>query len=418
MELRKSSVNVVPGSSSRKDRTQRKQLLPDSLEVEKPFLNLKNYCTRCIGRAYYGSVPISGNYSRGNAIKFVHFLLGERNWLIEETQCPVCHGLTSDLDRYAEKIYGDLKDYQFNSFLVGCILPEQIEDAESAMFKSLGMQGESIKKEFNRETGKMLSTRFGREPMFDDPDIIITVDLRYDQFSYYIRPVLIYGKYRKLQRGIPQTRWIHKGSEEKSIEEHIGEPAMEIFQGKNFYLHGSGREDVDVRMLGNGREFVIEVESPKIRNSTLEGLESRVNSTGKVEILDLEFCDRKKVEEIKSSKHIKTYRATVTSKTVIDRTKLAESIAFLSGKIIYQRTPLRVASRRSDLIRQRKVVEASLVSTSGSEAIIELTAESGTYVKELVSGDSGRTDPSLSTLYGSPLSISELDVIRIQRGDE
>ena len=47
--------------------------------------------------------------------------------------------------------------------------------------------------------------------------------------------------------------------------------------------------------------------------------------------------------------------------------------------------------------------------------VIIIEAEAGTYIKELVSGDGGRTKPSLSDLAGQRIQIRELDVIEIER---
>ena len=38
---------------------------------------------------------------------------------------------------------------------------------------------------------------------------------------------------------------------------------LPIFGATVAYLHAAGREDIDVRMLGDGRPFIIEFENPK-----------------------------------------------------------------------------------------------------------------------------------------------------------
>jgi hypothetical protein len=43
----------------------------------------------------------------------------------------------------------------------------------------------------------------------------------------------------------------------------------------------------------------------------------------------------------------------------------------------------------------------------------ELRVEAGTYVKELVSGDAGRTRPSLAETLGVPCSSAALDVLEV-----
>lgn len=46
---------------------------------------------------------------------------------------------------------------------------------------------------------------------------------------------------------------------EKSVEECIGTLVLPLFRGSGYKFHSAGREDVDVRMLGNGRPFIIEI---------------------------------------------------------------------------------------------------------------------------------------------------------------
>jgi tRNA pseudouridine synthase 10 len=44
---------------------------------------------------------------------------------------------------------------------------------------------------------------------------------------------------------------------------------------------------------------------------------------------------------------------------------------------------------------------------------LRVRAESGTYIKELVSSDEGRTVPSFSSLAGVPVKVEFLDVVAI-----
>ncbi|MCL4315001.1 MAG: tRNA pseudouridine(54/55) synthase Pus10 [Candidatus Thermoplasmatota archaeon] len=374
-------------------------------------------CPRCIGRILYGAIPVEGNVPRGKLALFVMGILGYDIREVSESECRLCKGLFMDIDRYADRIVHDLSGREISSILVGSIVSREYTEIESEIFSATGFKGERIKKEFNRELGKSVSGRMGIEAEFSNPDVIVTVDLRYDDIQYYVRPLFIYGKYRKLVRGIPQTRWIHAKSDEKSVEELIGIPAMEMAAGTNFYLHGAGREDVDVRMLGNGREFILEVSNPRIRKIDLDRLASSINSTGRVEVFDIRFSDSNEVERIKSERNDKVYTARILAESPISKERLDQAAKTLCGKIIYQRTPLRVTTRRADLIRQRLVKQLRIVSIHGNEAGIEITAEAGTYIKELVSGDSGRTVPSLSSEYGEPLRVLELDVMNIIRED-
>ena len=50
------------------------------------------------------------------------------------------------------------------------------------------------------------------------------------------------------------------------------------------------------------------------------------------------------------------------------------------------------------------------------EITLIVKAESGTYIKELITGDGGRTTPSLSEIAGGAIEVKQLDVIGL--GDE
>ncbi len=83
------------------------------------------------------------------------------------------------------------------------------------------------------------------------------------------------------------------------------------------------------------------------------------------------------------------------------------------GRTIDQRTPTRVAHRRSDRVRTRRIVSAHVVEAADGRFTIDLRTEAGTYIKEWVEGDSGRTDPNLAALVGAPLRVEYLDVLEI-----
>ncbi|MHC1581826.1 MAG: tRNA pseudouridine(54/55) synthase Pus10, partial [Candidatus Syntropharchaeia archaeon] len=99
----------------------------------------------------------------------------------------------------------------------------------------------------------------------------------------------------------------------------------------------------------------------------------------------------------------------------IEKEKIIECLGSLD--LIEQRTPSRVAHRRADLTRKRRVLRAELLDFKGKEAVIELECEGGLYVKELVSGDSGRTKPNISEILGVEAEVKELDVVDVKIND-
>lgn len=360
------------------------------------------------------------NIQRGEAIiASMGKKLPENVKVVSEVECSICHGIFLNMEKYAQMCIQESSGFEFSTLLVGSVFQQDDLDYEREFQSIFGDHGESIKKEFNREFGKFLSTRLQKEVSFNEPEITFLINTKYDSVKMQVKSLFISGIYKKYRRDIPQTRWIHKTGNGDSIESIIGSSLTEFSDCKNYYLHGAGREDVDVRMLGNGREFVIEAEDPKKRKIDLKHLQNTVNNSGKgVEIMGLSLSDINTVRKIKGEKYSKTYHAVVGCSESLDCRKLEESIKEMIGKVIYQRTPLRVSGSRSDLVRERTVHDIKLIRCDVSSGEVEITAESGTYIKELVNGDNGRTVPSLSSVYGSDLRVIELDVVRINRSDE
>jgi len=57
-------------------------------------------------------------------------------------------------------------------------------------------------------------------------------------------------------------------------------------------------------------------------------------------------------------------------------------------------------------------LKSKLLSQTIFEFIIE--SQGGTYIKELINGDDGRTTPSFSEIFGSSLLCKKLDVLNIK----
>jgi tRNA pseudouridine synthase 10 len=200
------------------------------------------------------------------------------------------------------------------------------------------------------------------------------------------------------------------------VEELIGRPVIEAFNGKTAVLHGAGREDIDARMIGTGRPFVLEIVSPRRRSADLKNLEADINrsASGRVEVEIGRWSERSEVETLKSDKAHKKYRIVVEADGAPSADAFAKAVKSLSGAKISQRTPERVAHRRADKIRERRVLDILCTGEEAGKFIVEVTGESGLYIKELISGDNGRTTPSLSSALGTPARVTSLDVVLVE----
>jgi tRNA pseudouridine synthase 10 len=98
--------------------------------------------------------------------------------------------------------------------------------------------------------------------------------------------------------------------------------------------------------------------------------------------------------------------------------EFANALKTLQGVTIYQRTPERVAHRRADKVRERRVLDIGFVGEQDGRFVAEVLGEAGLYIKELVSGDQGRTHPSLAEILQRPAHVTSLDVLQVGGTEE
>jgi len=350
---------------------------------------------------------------------------------IPAADCWLCEGLTSEIQQLSSLIANQLQEYEYSTFLIGSKIDEEIVQKEEQLWSLLApTDTEPLKMEINREIGKILENKLGKLVNFEDPDIMVILDTSFHVLSLQIKSLYLYGRYKKFDRTIPQTKWPcrvcrGKGCKhchdtgklyETSVEEIIAGKALPLTKGTDESLHGSGREDIDARMLGNGRPFVLEIKNPKIRTIDLDTLEQTVNSSSRniIEISSLRYSTKDEVARIKAAEFQKTYRILIEATQVFHKEKLKKACRTLRGTIIKQFTPTRVAHRRANKVRERKIYNCEVESIEGTIARLVIETDSGTYIKELVSGDNQKTTPSLSELLGIPCVVKELDVIEIK----
>jgi len=494
-------------------------------------------CNACLGRVggkkrFGQTLEESGNEVRAAVLERDSHLITAR----ETTPlCPFCENLFEEVDLLADIIFDALEPYELKRLQLGARFPKDQTENEDVMRKQYGAGGsDALKSTLVAQIASRLNQRLsGIELVNDKPDVLALIDVLTLTVDLDIRAVYMYGRYRKLERGIPQTRWPCRACKgrgcrrcddtglqyKRSVQDLIGNPLLELFEASEHSFHGMGREDIDVRCMGRGRPFVIEFKNPRKRTVEPEVMMERINrlADGSVEITSMRASTRSEVVRIKDTPAEKSYTirfrvepmneaeyglltapVDLTKEDVqtrstkkrrkqrrgdknSDRTKPLEAVlevppsgpseeelkgmkkdelvelavkhelkktgkkaelverilaalppapkAFdlpddetiikviqeLNGVKLAQRTPERVAHRRADLIRRRTVYEAhppiiEIGEDGVREVEVTLRCESGTYVKETVHGDSGRTQPSIASLIKAKCNVMWLDV--------
>lgn len=242
-------------------------------------------------------------------------------------------------------------------------------------------------------------------------------------------PIFVAGRYRKLARGVSQTEWTVRGRKlaEHSVAEIVAPPIADIFEargdlaGAKWNFLAAGREDADVRMLGvDGRPFVVEVLNP-LRTTfpahcSAALLQQRINSLQPelVQVADVQLIttEQRNAFTHDDSEVKKSYSCEVwVSAAVTD--EMLQHINGIRDLQVTQETPIRVLHRRAPGFRIKAIFELHATRLNDHCFTLSLTTEGGTYIKEFVHGDHGRTTPSLGSILHCQAELLTLDVIDV-----
>jgi tRNA pseudouridine synthase 10 len=348
----------------------------------------------------------------------------------EEVKCHLCEGKFELIDSLTAKAQKELEGYEFSTFLVGIELPTDVEEREDEFKAAQNIAyGESIRHEFGRVLGKALAKAAGKEAEYLKPDVVAVINPFQETVRIQVNPLFVAGRYRKLVRTIPQSEWFcscrGRGCEKcggtgklypESVEAYASKPLIDAAEGEESFFHASGREDIDARMLGTGRPFIVEISRPKKRSVDLKQVEAAVNAgaVGKVEVSGLHFVSKDDVRHLKKGEGAqKEYRLLAEFEKDLSDEGLRLIEEKLSGALVKQQTPLRVVHRRADIVRERYIYKVEVKKVTLKRALLLIRCQGGLYVKELVSGDEGRTVPNVSALLDNPAKTLKLDVLNV-----
>ncbi|XP_078047058.1 pseudouridine synthase 10 isoform X2 [Augochlora pura] len=249
--------------------------------------------------------------------------------------------------------------------------------------------------------------------------------------------IFVGGRYTKLSREISQTPWLINGEQKMgtSVQDILCKPIADAVTAESIKFLSSGREDVDVRNIYTGRPFAVELINPhmtKITEALLSDLVQKINQSSKdVQITsNLKVLSRKDLKKLKEGETLKTkiYRALCVCRAKPEHMLALEKLHDLKKVKIVQKTPIRVLHRRPLSPRTRLIYEMrarwvkpqeiqTLLVTASEDAsmffVLDIKTQAGTYVKEFIHGDFGRTKPSLCEILKTEVDMVALDVTGI-----
>src|SRR5712692_640847 len=194
------------------------EVLAAARAVEASRLGERALCDACLGRLFGKVGHGYTNEARGRAVRGV---LG-----VAAGPCWTCGDLTSRYDALADLVVRKLEPWEFDSFSIGSKIDPEI--------------------------AKRVSDRVRKEPDLGHPDVVAIVDTMFDHVDIQVNPLYLRGRYRKLIRGVPQTRWPCRTCQGKgcarcgglgrmyptSVEEVLATEVMKDSGGSGHALHG------------------------------------------------------------------------------------------------------------------------------------------------------------------------------------
>lgn len=141
----------------------------------------------------------------------------------------------------------------------------------------------------------------------------------------------------------------------------------------NIRFSSSGREDCDVRCLGKGRPFYLEILDPKRTNfaaSDFRMLENKINQSNLITVRDLQLVHKTELGKIKLGEESKTkeYNALCIAKNTITQEQIAK-LNDLSEVTLMQKTPIRVLHRRPLAVREKNIYKIKAKKIPGKTKI-------------------------------------------------
>ncbi|XP_031835606.1 pseudouridine synthase 10 [Nomia melanderi] len=336
-----------------------------------------------------------------------------------------------------------------SAFLIEIILSYKENDKECEALENLCVGANNTGKKRKRRNN---DNRFSRKSV----EALIT-NVTEEEFNKFVRSfslnvstsidigniacshssIFIGGRYNKLSREISQTPWFINGEKkmETSVQDLLCNPIADAVKAQSIKFLSSGREDVDVRTIYSGRPFAVELINPrmtKITDALLSNLIQKINQSSKqVQITtNLKVLSRLDLKKLKKGEKVKTkiYRAICICRTKPEDMLSLEKLNNMKRIEIIQKTPIRVLHRRPLSPRIRVIYEMrarwmkpqesqALLTTASEDPsmffVLDIKTQAGTYVKEFVHGDFGRTKPSLCDILKAEVDIVALDVTGI-----
>lgn len=375
-----------------------------NLHLEKSILNEYDLCDYCLGRL----LSKLENISSKSLGKKIRKKLGKK----ESKKCYICKNLMANLDGYIKKSLDATNSYKFDSFLFGAVIKPSINERDDQLRSKFKLRVDGIKTEITKHMSKKFAKKTKAVIDYLHPDLTITVNFKDDYCDVRAKSVIVFGRYTKKSREIPQKQKscesclgrgcfqcsFHGMSGYDSVEGNITKYMISRFGCRQVKITWIGGEDKTSLVMGNGRPFFAKLIEPHTRKPRFPK---------KIDLGDIGLSNLRVVEKIPSKplRFKSKVAMTITCDSKISQ-KSIEYLKSLKGRQIIL---------DNDGKSVPKHVYGMNIKNTNDYLLITMTVDGGLPIKRFVSDD--RVSPNLTSLLDSKCVCTNFDFksIDIQR---
>ena len=370
------------------------------ISTAKQIINEFDLCEDCLGRLFAKNLSLTSNKLLG---KRINKILNVK----PASKCYICKNILSNLESYMDKMLEIDKEYQYSTFLVGAKLQPSITDKDDIIRSKFRLRGiDSVKTEITKQIGKKFAKKTRKKIDYRLPDLTFTIDFKNNYCDVSVRALIVYGRYQKKIRGIPQKQTrcpscqgrgcfsckFHGISEFNSVEGKISEFLFHKFGGTLAKITWIGGEEKNSLVLGNGRPFFVKLLNPNKRKSTL----SKKYSLNKITITNFRVLDLIPKEPLPFLSNI----------TISVNTKKKMGVKDLKKIQGLKKIPLIVSDKGYKKAR-KFVYKIQSKKNSSNSFSLKLTIDGGVPIKGLVEGKN--VSPNISEILENQCVCKEFD---------
>lgn len=334
-------------------------------------------------------------------------------------ECYICGQIMTLVKPISEEIVAKLKDYEFETFLIGASVPHTVLNNEDELRSRFKIKGrDSIKSQITKLLSQNVKRQTGKIVNYSKPDLTILASMADRLIDINVRSVWLSGRYVKLKRGLPQrssecatcsglgcAECAYKGRTTDSVQGRITDFLSGTFEAEGCNFVWLGSEDENSLVRGSGRPFYVEVVKPKRRFALKEKFRRQIGTMKKKSIFfkskEITILDLVQLEHRVT--HVPQFE--ITARIYLYKKPSALSIERSQLNSLEQTFPNELVTVR--LSRKFRTIQKEIRSISFKELedenSIELTinCDGGIPLKKFISGQDNIVRPNLGSYLSS-----------------